>query len=97
MHASSEQLVTIEVYGTIGTAFYKNSPFPSVHFIDVRVKKERPPTWGVHAYQRSLAGFANWVLKGNPFLIPIEETLPVMAAIDGIYRSARSGKKELIL
>ncbi len=97
MHASSEQLVTIEVYGTIGTAFYKDSPFPSVHFIDVRVKKERPPTWGVHAYQRSLAGFANWVLKGNPFLIPIEETLPVMAAIDGIYRSARSGKKELIL
>lgn len=94
MLASSEQPVTIEVYGQRGSAFYKDSPFPSVRFKDVRVRKKRPPTWGVHAYQRSLAGFANWVLKGEPYLTPIEETIPVMAAIDAIYRSAHSGKKE---
>lgn len=97
MHASSGQPATIEMYGEKGTAFYKEAPFPSVRFKDVRIKKKRQPTWGVHAYQRSLAGFADWVLKDKPYLIPAEETLPVQAAIDAVYRSANSGKKESVL
>jgi predicted dehydrogenase len=96
MVASSEQSVTIVMYGDQGTAFYNEKPFPRVRFKDVRVKKQRPPVWGVHAYQRSLAGFAKWVLEDEPFLIPAEETMAVLAAIDGIYRSARSGQREAI-
>ena len=96
MLASSEQPVTIEIYGRRGTAFYTDKPFPKIRFKDVRIKKERPPIWGVHAYQRSLAGFANWVLKDEPYLTPIEETIPIMAAIDAIYRSAQTGNKESI-
>lgn len=96
MVTSSEQSATIEMYGDQGTALYKEKPFPFVRFIDIRVKKERPPEWGVHAYQRSLAGFAKWILDGKPFLIPATSTLPTLAAVDGIYRSALSGKRENI-
>lgn len=94
MVAASEQAVAIDVYGERGTALYRDLPFPSVRFIGVDVRKERPPVWGLHALQRSLAGFANWVLAGKPYLTPAHESLPVLAAVDGIYRSARSGQRE---
>jgi len=96
MVATSEQAVTIEVYGEWGTALYRDSPFPRVKFIGMKARKERPPEWGLHALQRSLAGFANWVLTDKPYLTPANETLPVLAAVDGIYRSAKSGKRESI-
>jgi len=91
MVTSSSQAVTIEMYGENGTARYKAGVFPHVRFKDVRVKKQRSPVWGVHAYQRSLAGFAKWVLEDQPYLIPAEETMSVMAAMDAIYRSSASG------
>jgi len=96
MVAASEQAVTIEVYGERGTALYRDVPLPKVRFIGVRVRKERPPEWGLHALQRSLSGFARWVLNDKPYLTPAHETLPVLAAVDGIYRSAQSGKRESI-
>jgi len=96
MVAASEQTVTIEVYGEKGTAKYCNIPLPSVKFIGVRVRRERPPERGVHALQRSLVGFTNWVLDDKPYLIPAHATIPVLAAVDGIYRSANSGKREEI-
>lgn len=91
MAAATEQKVTLEAYGERGTTLYADRPFPHVKFMGVKVKKERPPEWGVHALQRSLAGFANWVLNDKPFLTPAKSTLPVLAAVDGIYRSANSG------
>jgi UDP-N-acetyl-2-amino-2-deoxyglucuronate dehydrogenase len=96
MIAATEQQVTIEVYGEGGTAWYTDRPFPHVKFIGVKVRKERPPEWGVHALQRSLSGFAKWVLNDKTFLIPAESALSVLAAVDGIYRSARSSKRESI-
>jgi len=93
MVASNEGAVTIEVYGERGTATYRNLPTPTVKFLGVKVRKERPPEWGSHALQRSLAGFANWVLLEKPYLIPVHETLPVLAAVDGIYRSAETGRR----
>jgi predicted dehydrogenase len=96
MVAASEQAVTIEVYGEKGTIKYRNIPFPSVKCTGTKVHKERPPEWGIHALQRSLAGFANWVLDEKPYLIPAHETLPVLAAVDGIYRSGKSGRREKI-
>jgi predicted dehydrogenase len=94
MAAAREQAVTLEVYGERGTARYSNHPWPSVKFSGVKVQRERPPEWGIHALQRSLAGFVRWVIHDKPFLIPAQSTLPVLAAVDAIYRSAQSGQRE---
>lgn len=94
MVAATEGQVTIEAYGERGTAIYADRPLPHVKFIGANIKKEHPPEWGLHALQRSLAGFANWVLNDKPFLIPAASTLPVLAAVDGIYRSAMSKQRE---
>jgi len=94
--AAIEGTVTIEMYGERGTATYKNRPLPQVKFMGVKIHQERPPEWGVHALQRSLAGFARWALSDKPFLIPAASTLPVLAAVDAIYRSARSGQREVV-
>ncbi len=96
MLISSEQSAQIEVYGERGTAVYTMKPSPGVIFKDVKVKKQKPPGWGFHSYQRSLAGFARWILEDEPYLIPVEESISVLAVIDAIYRSAASGKRELI-
>ncbi len=93
MVTANEQTVTIEAYGEHGTAIYADRPFPHVKFIGANIKKERPPEWGVHALQRSLAGFTNWVLNDKPFLIPAVSTLPVLAAVDGMYRSSVTGSR----
>jgi UDP-N-acetyl-2-amino-2-deoxyglucuronate dehydrogenase len=94
MAAASEHAVRIEVYGERGTGIYSNRPWSSVKFIGCKVQRERPPEWGLHALQRSLAGFAKWALHDKPFLVPAASTLPVLAAVDGIYRSAKSGVRE---
>jgi predicted dehydrogenase len=96
MVAARERSVTIEVYGERGIALYRDLPLPSLKFIGVKVRAERPPEWGVHALQRSLAGFTNWVLQDKPYLVPAREALPVLAAVDGIYRSALSGQREKV-
>ena len=90
MVAATEQSLSLEVYGESGTAIYHNLPIPSTKFIGVRVDKQRPPEWGVHALHRSLAACAKWVLEDKPYLTPAYESLPVLAAVDGIYRSAQS-------
>ena len=56
----------------------------------------RPPGWGMHALQRSLEAFRAWVMEDQPYLTPAEEALPVLAAVDALYRSSESGKKETI-
>ena len=96
MAASSEQAVSIEVYAERGTAYYSSSPLPRLRFKDVKVKKEKPPHWGIHALQRSLEGFRIWLAGGRPYLTPAEQSLPALAAVEAIYASARSGHRELI-
>jgi UDP-N-acetyl-2-amino-2-deoxyglucuronate dehydrogenase len=93
MVASREQAVTIEVYGEKGTALYRNLPRPSLRFVGLAVRKQPSPERGVHALQGSLAGFAKWVLDGRPFLTPAASTLPVLAAIEAIYRSSHTGQR----
>jgi len=93
MVAATEQKVTIEAYGEKGTAIYANGPRSHVKFIGVEIQKEYPPERGAHAFQRSLAGFAKWILYDKPFLIPAASALPVVAAVDGIYRSAKTGQR----
>jgi predicted dehydrogenase len=96
MVAAREQAVSLHVYGERGTAAYTNRPWPQVRFSGVHFRRLRPPEWGLHALQRCLAGFARWVLEDRPFLVPLPGALPVLAAVDGIYRSARSGQREPI-
>ncbi len=96
MAAAVEQAVTIEMYGERGTALFRNSPRPLVRFVGVEVQPERPMLRGSHPVQRSLAGFVRWILDDRPFLIPARSALPVLAAVDGIYRSAASGRRVAI-
>ncbi len=96
MAAAVERGVVIELNGERGSAVYTNRPFPRVVFSGVRLRQAVPPQFGLHALHRSLAGFAHWVLEDRPFLIPAESALPVLAAVDAIYRSAHSDRLESI-
>lgn len=96
MVAAREGAVSIEVFGARGTGRYTNRPWPRVTFDAVRPQWARAPGWGVHALQKSLAGFVRWVLDDEPFLVPAVETLPVLAAVEGMYRAAASGRREPI-
>jgi len=96
MAAAVERPVRMEVFGESGTAIYTNKPFSQVRFEGVRVKKERRPQPGLHALQSSLAAFCGWVSGGREYLSPAESTLPVLAAVDGIYRSAQIGERVTI-
>jgi len=99
MVSRPEQGLSIEVYGSRGTALYSNRPWPHVRFRGVRATRQIPPGRGVHALQRSLAGFRAWIADETPagprpYLTPAQEALPVLAAVDAIYRSSRSGRRE---
>ena len=96
MIAATEQAVSVEVYGERGTAIYRKGAVSTLRYKGVHPGRERPPARGLHAMHSSLAGFANWVLNGEPYLTPAREALPVLVAVDGIYRSAVSGQRELI-
>jgi UDP-N-acetyl-2-amino-2-deoxyglucuronate dehydrogenase len=96
MVASSEQPVSIEMYGEKGTAVYSSDPLPHVQFRNVAVKAQKPPYRGVHALQRSLEGFRAWIVEGRPYLIPAHQALPALAVVEALYRSAASGKREKI-
>lgn len=94
MICPKEESVTIRVDGKAGSAIYREKPMPGLKFHGVKVKTERPPVRGFHALQRSLAAFVAWVLDDQPYLIPAPEALPALAAVEAIYRSAQTGKRE---
>jgi predicted dehydrogenase len=96
MVTSSEQAASIDVYGAKGTGSYTPEPLPRVMFRDVRVKTRRPPHFGLHALQRCLEGFRVWIMENRPFLIPVDEALPVLAVVEAIYKSARTGRREIV-
>jgi UDP-N-acetyl-2-amino-2-deoxyglucuronate dehydrogenase len=96
MASRPQQAITIELHGEKGTAVYRDRPFPHVRFRGVRVKRQRPPVWGLHALHRSLEGFRAWVVEGRPYLTPAKAALPVLGATEAIYRSAKSGRQEAV-
>jgi predicted dehydrogenase len=97
MVANPEQTLTIELYGERGTGLYTGRPWASVRFRGVRPKRARPPVWGLHPLQRSLEAFRRWVMVDRPYLTPADQALPVLAAIDALYRSAESGQREQVV
>jgi len=96
MAAAKEGAVSIEVYGSRATALYTDRPLPHVRFSGARVKTQNVPVLGVHALQRSIEGFRRWINGGEPHLAAGGESLPVLAAVEAVYRSARSGKREKV-
>jgi predicted dehydrogenase len=94
MAAAQEGPVQVEVHGEKGSGIYTDRPWPHVRWTGVRPPARRTPASGLHALQRSLRAFRDWVLEDRPFLIPAGEALPALAAVEAIYRSAASGKKE---
>lgn len=96
MAAASEQAVTIEVYGAKATAIYTDSPWPGVKFIGGKVHRQSPPVWGLHALQRSVEAFGAWVQGGEPHLVTVRESLPALAVVEAIYRSAETGQRSKV-
>ncbi|GAB4476614.1 MAG: Gfo/Idh/MocA family oxidoreductase [Anaerolineales bacterium] len=94
MICAKEGAVRIRVDAQGGSALYQDKPLPTVKYQGVKVKRESPPVWGVHALQRSLAAYVAWILDEKPYLIPAKEALPALAAVEAIYRSAKSAKRE---
>ncbi len=93
--ATPEQPAALELYGSRGTALTQSlNYFPRIEFRGVKPKRERPPVRGIHALTRSLEAFRRWLTDGTPYLIPAEQSLPVLAATLALYRSAEKGNWE---
>ena len=96
MIAAKEQAVTLDFYGDKSTVLFTKDSLPALRIRGGHIKRQLPNARGLIPMQRSLVGFANWVLDDIPYLTPAASALPVLAAVDGIYRSAVSGKRESI-
>ncbi len=94
MAAATEQKVTIDVYGSRATAVYSGFSSPKVRFAGIKPSHYQVPAKGLHALFRSIEGFRAWVIENRPFLTPASQSLPVLAAIEAVYRSAATGKTE---
>ena len=84
----------ISVFGSRGSAIYRGFSRPSVTGYGVRVRSA-PVLTQLHAFRRSLAGFAGWANGGRPYRCPAEESLPVLRAVQAIYESAKVGRRAL--
>jgi len=96
MAAEPEQKLTADVYGSLGRGHYTGGDFSKINFQGVRVKKRKAPVRGFHPLLRSIEGFRRWIQEGDPFLVPVEESLMVLAVVEAMYRSAESGKWEKV-
>ncbi|HHY82126.1 MAG TPA: Gfo/Idh/MocA family oxidoreductase [Clostridiales bacterium] len=94
MAAAKEQPVTITLYGEKGTAAYTGPYFSRVNFYGVRIPRYKAEGRGIHALSRSMNAFVKWVTNGTPYYCPINQSIPVLASVLAIYRSAESGKAE---
>jgi predicted dehydrogenase len=96
MTAAREGAVSIELYGSRATAVYADRPLPNLRFSGAHIKTHNVPVFGFHALQRSIEGFRRWVAGGDPHLAAGGASLPVLAAVEAVYRSARSGAREKV-
>ena len=91
MVANPEQPATLEVYGELGSAFYRAGLLPRLEFRGVKPRREAPPGRGIHALARSLEAFRVFAQGGAPHLATSAESLTTLAAVDALYRAAESG------
>ena len=79
--------VRITVYGERGRLTYRGPARARLQARGVRVRSPVVLT-ELHAYVASLAGFARWAAGGKPHRCPLRSAVPVLAAVDAIYRDA---------
>ncbi len=100
MTVNPHQKVTIEVYGERGTAVYTGPddfpPSSKLKLLGVKKKRYSMPFPGLFSLQRNLIGFVRWVRDGVPYENEAARSLPVLATVLALYRSAESGQKEAI-
>lgn len=108
MVSAVERSVTIELYGERANAICWTAPIgrlrvsrskasPACDTLDSgSVAFRRLDARGLHPFARSVEGFRRWVDGGPPHLCPGREALPVLAVVEAIYRSAESGKLEMV-
>lgn len=96
MVATPEQAVTINLYGSKGTAIYTGPTFPRVRFKKAKASRYRLEVSGLHALDRSLKAFTRWVLWDIHYYNSGENAITVLASILAIYRSAKSNRAEKI-
>ncbi len=82
--------VSIAMYGSSGSLIYHGPQRARLRAYRVRVGRSIVLTQ-LHPYVASVAGFRDWVEGGPPHRCTVADALPVMRAIDGAYRSARTG------
>jgi len=85
--------MSVTVYGTLGSATYVASLIPRIHYHGIRARSSAPSTL-LQPYRASLAAFRDWLEGGVRYECTISDALPVLAAIDALYRSAESGRWE---
>ena len=94
------RFVAIEVYGERGTAVYTGPddfpPASRLKLLGVKKKRYSMPFPGLFSLQRNLIGFVRWVRDGVPYENEAARSLPTLATVLALYRSAESGRKEAI-
>ncbi len=91
MVANPEQPVSINIFGSKGTAQYTGGiVFSRVKFLKARVPPYKPNAGGIHPLARSLEAFRRWVIHDAPYHNKAEDTLPVLSTITAIYESCEN-------
>lgn len=96
MVSNPQRPASVELYGTVGTGIYRDALSGKLRFFGTRPRRRQPPAKGLHALFRSLEGFRRWVIYDEPYMTPVEEALPVLAVIRGLYTSAKTGTRERV-
>jgi len=96
MVVNPERCITMNVQGSKGTGQYQGSFFPKSKFKGIKLKKEKPPVGGLHAFVASIEAYRRWVAADETYLMPIQNSLAVLSVIEALYKSADSGKSEMV-
>ena len=71
-------------------------PSSKLKLLGVKKKRYSMPFPGLFSLQRNLIGFVRWVRDGVPYENEAARSLPTLATVLALYRSAESGRKEAI-
>lgn len=96
MAAPTEQPITIDLYGSKGSAHYISGFFPKLKIKGTKINSYTSKARGIHALARSLDAYADWVLYDTPYLCTAKDSITVLACILAIYKAARTGNAEYI-
>lgn len=89
--------VELKVFGEKGSCHYVGpSPFSSLKWKGVKKYKVDEKYSGLFHYGKCIKAYGNWILNDEPFLNTVEESAKVLRMTMALYKSSKSGKKEII-